>query len=251
MNRKDRTAGKKLDLNSVHLDQKSSLDPEFYEIMDAFVYGDVYQQGCIDDELRQLIALVVLTAIHEHDQLQHHVQVALHLQVSPLKIKEAIYQCAPFTGYPRVISALNVVNHALHAAGIRLPLTGQQTVPEEQRYERGKELQYPIYGDRIHEAMRLLPAEQREKIPQFLTENCFGDFYTRAGLEVKTRELLILCVLCALGGCEAQIRSHTAGNLKVGSTHEEIVSAITHCIPFVGFSRVINALNIIKEVPAP
>lgn len=251
MNRKARSDSKKWLLIEDHLDQDSALDPEFFEIMDAFMYGDVYGQGCITDELRQLIALVVLTAIREDDELHQHVQMALHLQVSPLKIKEAIYQCAPFTGYPRVISALKAVNHAMQAAGIQLPLAAQKTVLEEQRYQRGKELQYPIYGDRIHEAMRLLPAEQREKIPQFLTENCFGDFYTRAGLDVKTRELLILCVLCALGGCEAQIRSHAAGNLKVGNTREEIVSAITHCIPFVGFSRVINALNIIKEIPAP
>jgi 4-carboxymuconolactone decarboxylase len=48
-----------------------------------------------------------------------------------------------------------------------------------------------------------------------------------AGLDLQTRELLILCVLSALGRTEVQIKSHAAGNLKVGNSREILVSAIT------------------------
>lgn len=38
-----------------------------------------------------------------------------------------------------------------------------------------------------------------DTVQNFLTEMCFGDFYTRKGLDVKTRELLSLCVLATIG----------------------------------------------------
>ena len=75
-----------------------------------------------------------------------------------------------------------------------------------------------------------------------------GDFYTRAGLDLQTRELLILCVLCALGGTDLQIKSHATGNLKVGNSRDTLVSAITFCLPFIGFPRTLNAINIVKDV---
>ena len=49
-------------------------------------------------------------------------------------------------------------------------------------------------------------------IQDALSAMCFGDFYTRGALDVKTRELITLCVLAALGGCENQLRSHVQGS---------------------------------------
>ena len=48
-------------------------------------------------------------------------------------------------------------------------------------------------------------------VPRFLTELCFGDFNTRTGLDGKTRELLTVVLLAALGGAEVQVKSHVEG----------------------------------------
>lgn len=225
-------------------------DPEFAQVMHDFVNA-AYSQGTLDTRDRELIAIVVLTSIQEYDELASYTARAISNHVDPIAIKEAIYQCAPFIGYPKVVSALRVINEEFKNQGIVLPLQGQKTIAPEERYAKGKQIQFPIYGDRIKAALGTLPQEQREKIPQWLTENCFGDFYTRTGLEIRTRELLILCIFCAIGDCEPQIKSHTLGNLKVGNSKEVIASAMTQCIPFIGFSRVINALRIIKDIEAP
>jgi alkylhydroperoxidase/carboxymuconolactone decarboxylase family protein YurZ len=106
--------------------------------------------------------------------------------------------------------------------GISLPLETQKQIEEGDRFEKGLAIQFPIYGDRIKQGLSNLPEEQRESIARYLTELCFDDFYTRAGLDLQTRELLILCVLSALGGTDVQIKSHAAGNLKVGNSRETL-----------------------------
>lgn len=89
-----------------------------------------------------------------------------------------------------------------------------------------------------------------EAIPNMVTESWFGDFYTRGGLDIKTRELMIFCALATLGGTERQMASHAVGNLKVGNTKETLISAMVQCYPYIGFPRISNAINVIKEAKA-
>ncbi|MNR51396.1 Carboxymuconolactone decarboxylase family protein [compost metagenome] len=65
---------------------------------------------------------------------------------------------------------------------------------------------------------------------------------------MKTRELLTLCVLGALGGAESQVKAHVRGNLNVGNDKETMISAITHCLPYMGFPRTLNTLSCVNEV---
>lgn len=81
-----------------------------------------------------------------------------------------------------------------------------------------------------------------------MTEFGFGDFSTRGGMDPKMRELLTLVLLAALGGAELQVRSHAIGALKVGNSKEEIFAALLHAMPYMGFPRMLNALNSIKDV---
>ena len=224
------------------------LDPDFFDIMKRFMYGELFYQGSLDRRQRELIALVVLTTIQCLSEVRVHVGAALNIGVTPIEIKESLYQCAPFIGFPRVQEALKIVNEVMLSRGISLPLESQRRIEEGDRFDKGREIQFPIYRDRIKQTVSNLPEEQRESIPRYLTELCFGDLYTRAGLDLQTRELLILCVLCALGGTDLQIKSHATGNLKVGNSRDTLVSAITFCLPFIGFPRTLNAINIAKEV---
>ena len=248
-NRSERAEDKLHELFGTTQLSGEDLDPEFFDIMKRFTYGEVFYQGSLDRRQRELIALVVLTTIQCLSEVRVHVGAALNIGVTPIEIKESLYQCAPFIGFPRVQEALKIVNEVMLSRGISLPLDSQRRIEEGDRFEKGREIQFPIYGDRIKQTVSNLPEEQRESIPRYLTELCFGDLYTRAGLDLQTRELLILCVLSALGGTDLQIKSHATGNLKVGNSRETLVSAITFCLPFIGFPRTLNAINIVKEVP--
>jgi 4-carboxymuconolactone decarboxylase len=74
-------------------------------------------------------------------------------------------------------------------------------------------------------------------IQRYLSANCFGDYYTRTGVDLKTRELLTFAMLAALGGCEPQLAGHVAGNLAVGNDRQILISAVTQLLPFIGYGR--------------
>ncbi|MEX2594681.1 MAG: carboxymuconolactone decarboxylase family protein [Anditalea sp.] len=221
-------------------------DPELMNILQKFIFGEVFHTGVLDDKQREMITIVTLVTQQTLPQLKAHTFAALNIGITPIEIREAVYQCAPFIGFPKTLNALNTINEVFGEKGISLPLENQGTVLEEDRFEKGSEIQYPLNGDEIVEFMKPLPGNFKEDVPRFLTEVAFGDFYTRAGLDIKTRELLMLCVLATLGA-EFQIKAHTIGNLKAGNSKETLIAAMVQCIPYIGFPNSINAINIIKS----
>lgn len=221
-------------------------DPEMMNILQKFIFGEVFSTGTLDTKTREMITVVTLTAMQTLPQLKAHVNAALNIGVTPIELREAVYQCAPFIGFPKTLNAIATINEVYKERNIALPLESQGIVTEENRYAKGKEIQYLMYGDEIKEAMKDLPGEMGTDVARFLTEMCFGDFYTRTGLDVKTRELLILCALTALGA-EKQIHSHVIGNIKVGNSKETLVAAMIQCLPYIGFPYALNAISIIKQ----
>jgi 4-carboxymuconolactone decarboxylase len=85
-------------------------------------------------------------------------------------------------------------------------------------------------------------------IQRMLSANCFGDHYTRTGIDIPTRELLTLAVLIALGGCDPQVKGHVAANINVGNDRPKILAVLTQLLPFVGYPRTLNALRALDEV---
>ena len=131
--------------------------------------------------------------------------------------------------------------------GIAMPLESGRTVTEESRLADGIAVQKSIFGEHI-DAMRANAPQNRKNIQDYLSGYCFGDFYTRGFLSVPEREMLTFAVLCAQGGCEPQLKSHVKGNAGVGNTKEDLLAALTVCIPYIGFPRTLNALGCINEM---
>src|SRR5918995_6367604 len=103
-------------------------DPELMEILRRFIFGDVFDTGVLDDQTRELITVTVLACLQTLPQLQAHTAAALNVGVQPIQIREAIYQLAPFIGFPRTLNAIATVNEVFRDAGIELPLPAQGTV---------------------------------------------------------------------------------------------------------------------------
>jgi alkylhydroperoxidase/carboxymuconolactone decarboxylase family protein YurZ len=87
-------------------------------------------------------------------------------------------------------------------------------------------------------------------IQRYLSAHCFGDHYTRTGVDVPTRELLTFSMLVSLGGCEAQVEGHVAANLNVGNDRARLIDVLTQLLPFIGYPRTLNALRVVDEVAA-
>lgn len=221
-------------------------DPELMEILQEFIFGEVFYTGELDDKTRELITVVSLATIQTLPQLKSHIHAALNVGNEPLAVREAIYLCAPFIGFPRTLNAVAVFNEVAHERGIPLPLKNQGTVTDETRYQKGLEIQLPLYGDEVKTAMQPLPAPYNQKVPYILSSFAFGDFYTRPALSVAQKELLVLVVLAA-SGAEKQLNAHIVGNLKAGNSKETLLAAMVQTMPYIGMPNALTAINLIKN----
>jgi 4-carboxymuconolactone decarboxylase len=222
-------------------------DPDLQDILNRFIFGEVFYQGNLDDKMRELITLVVLATIQTLPQLNAHIGAALNVGVTPVEVKEAVCQCAPYIGFPKTLNAIQEVNEVFKAKNIALPVESQKTTEEGTRFEKGLAVQVEVFGDVIARLRENAPPNQVH-IQDYLSAFCFGDFYTRDGLDLKTRELLTLCIISALGGAESQLKAHVQGNKKVGNSKDTLIAVITHCLPYIGFPRTLNALACINEI---
>ena len=248
MDRIERTAQKVEELFRMPAAGEEGTDPEFMQILQRYIFGDLCYTGSLDNRMRELVTITILTVIQALPQLKAHLGACLNVGCTPVELREAIYQCAPFIGFPRTLNAIGVLNEVLSAQGTALPLPKQGTVSDETRYEKGLAVQAPVYGDAIKDRYTWLPKPFDKAVPRFLTEHCFGDFSTRSGLDGKTRELLTVIILAALGGAETQVSSHVDGALKTGSTREEVVCALVHASAYMGIPRLLNTLNACKDL---
>ncbi len=223
-------------------------DPELLTILRGFIFGDVFDTGVLDDPTRELITVTVLACLQALPQLTSHTRAALHVGVQPVEIREAIYQLAPFVGFPLTLNAVATVNEVFRAAGVDLPLPSQGTVSQAERYPKGLAQQAPLYGDEIKEDMADLPEPFNEALPRFLTEFCFGDFYTRGGLTLAQRELFVLCALATIGDTAAQLGPHGRACIQVGNSKTVVVAALVHCFPYIGFPRAVAAIRAVKDL---
>ena len=226
---------------------KEGTDTEMMAILQKYIFGEVFTVGELDIKTREMITVTSLAVQQTLPQLKAHLNGALNAGATPIELREAIYQLAPFIGFPKTLNAITVMNEVFKERGISLPLKSTETVKEEERYQRGFEIQNPLYADEIEKALEGLPDDMGDDVSRFLTEVCFGDFYTREGLDIKTRELLFISALVTTGNT-VTLKSHIKGNLKAGNSKETVAAAIVQCLPYVGFPNTIAALKTLKEV---
>ena len=224
----------------------SPTDPEFMEILQRNIFGEVFFTGNLSQKDRELITVVALSTMQTLPQLKAHINAALNVGNSPLEIREAIYQCAPFIGFPRTLNAIGVFNEVAKERGIKLPIENASTTTDENRLEKGLAIQNKLYGDEVKHAMSTLPNEYQKVVPDTLTTFCFSDFYTRNGLSIKQRELLSLIVLTTLGA-EKQLSAHVVGALKAGNDKETLLAAMVQAIPYIGLANAMTTINLIKD----
>ena len=116
--------------------------------------------------------------------------------------------------------------------------------------EKGAAVMRQIVGDELVDKLLAIAPADQVHLQHYLAGNCFGDHYTRTGIDVPTRELLTFSMLVALGGCDPQVRGHVAANLHVGNDRALLIEVVTQLLPFIGYPRTLNGLQAINEVTA-
>lgn len=87
-------------------------------------------------------------------------------------------------------------------------------------------MQKEFFGDVIDTMYQNTP-KLLIHIQHFLSANCFGDTYTRNGLNLAEREFLAFVILAVQGGCKPQLKSHIQANYVVGNSKKMLLEAVT------------------------
>ena len=218
-------------------------DPEFAERFEHFAFEEVvHEKGqTLDEVTRHMAVLAALLGCQGVDAFRLEVPRALDAGVTSVMVKEIVYQAVDYLGIGRVLPFLDAVNDILTDRGISLPLKGQATTTMEDRLEKGAQAQADIFGSHMKEAWKT------GHINRWLASNCFGDYYTRKGLDLKQREMITFCFLSAQGGCEPQLTAHAKGNMNLGNDKEFLTKVVSQCLPYIGYPRSLNAINCINK----
>ncbi|MCI8607685.1 MAG: carboxymuconolactone decarboxylase [Hungatella sp.] len=218
-------------------------DPEFMERVSHFAYDEVVNepgQG-LDAPTRYLAILAALIGCQGADMYRETLPAALDAGLTPVAVKEMVYQSVDYLGMGRMWPFLKITNEVMTERGISLPLESQAVTTMEDRLEKGAKAQAEIFGDHMKEAWKA------GHINRWLAANCFGDYYTRTGLTLAQREMITFCFLAAQGGCEPQLTSHAKGNMNLGNDREFLVKVVSQCLPYIGYPRSLNAVACINK----
>jgi 4-carboxymuconolactone decarboxylase len=231
-----------------HVATAAVTDPELIEIFDNFAFDEVLRHGSLDIRTRLMVQLAAIIACQAVREYRAMLGAALNVGVTPVEAKEILYQAVPYLGIARVFDFIQATNEVLTERGIKLPLPGQSTTTPESRAEKGLAVQKRIIGSDVVEKLCASAPADEQHIQRYLSANCFGDHYTRTGIDVPTRELLTFSMLVALGGCEPQVRGYVAANLHVGNDRARLIDVLTQLLPFIGYPRMLNGLRVVDEV---
>ena len=218
-------------------------DPEFMERFAHFAFDEVVNEEGqqLEPATRYLAILSALMGCQGLDAFKSLIPQALEAGLTPVMIKEAVYQAVDYMGMGRVIPFLDGVNQVFKEQGIALPLEGQATTTLEDRLEKGSQAQVDIFGEGMRDFWK------GGHINRWLAANCFGDYYTRTGLDLKQREMITFCFLAAQGGCEPQLTSHASGNMRLGNDKAFLIRVISQCLPYIGYPRSLNAVTCVNK----
>ena len=232
-----------------YLRSLETTDPDFSELFSRFAGDEVIHEPgkTLDECTRYMAVLAAVLGCQGRELFREILPQALDAGVTPVEVKEIVYQATAYLGIGRSYPFLNITNEVLEAHGVNLPLPGQAATTPEDRVQKGEDKQVELFGDSYRGAASRGPEESRH-INRWLAGNCFGDYYTRKGLDNRQREMITFCFIAAQGGCEPQLAGHTAGNLGVGNDKQFLINVISQCMPYIGYPRTLNALRVINEV---
>ncbi|WP_312270753.1 carboxymuconolactone decarboxylase family protein [Pseudomonas sp.] len=115
------------------------------------------------------------------------------------------------------------------------------------RYERGLERLKEIDGE-VGERVVASLADIAPDFARYLIEFPFGDIYSRPGLDLKSREIVVVAALTAMGNAAPQLKVHIQGALNVGVSREEVIETIMQMAVYAGFPAALNGLFAAREV---
>jgi len=116
-----------------------------------------------------------------------------------------------------------------------------------EKYEKGMSVRREVLGDEYVDKAINAATEFTKPLQDLVTENCWGEIWTRDAIPKKTRSLVTIATLAALKA-PAELKLHVRGALRNGCTVEEIQEVLLQATVYCGVPAGIDAFRAAKEV---
>ena len=152
--------------------------------------------------------------------LESAIHNGLEAELTVSQIKEALSQLYAYTGFPRSLNALGVLQRVIRdrqAKGVKV-LMGEDANPLSDDYDALKE------GTRVQTQLvgKAFEYEFAPATDYYLKAHLFGDIFARDNLTYADRELVTVSALSGLEGVEPQLKAHIAGARNMGVSEEQL-----------------------------
>jgi 4-carboxymuconolactone decarboxylase len=191
---------------------------------DHVLYHEVWNRPAVDKRTRSLITVAALVAAGHPAQLRSHLRRARQNGVAPSELLEVLNQCAFYSGWPRVMTALPVLTETLGPAEMADAATGQR--PATCR-DDGDAVSTDLSRDR--EA----PATFGMVVDAYADAVVEQDLWRRGELRPPDRALVTLAALLAVGRLDELVPVVRRG-LQAGLSKGEVAEALGHLAFYVG-----------------
>lgn len=237
----------------------AALAPDLSRLTVEFAHGEIWNRTGLSLKSRELATLAMVIAVGNHDSsVQYHVEGAARAGATETEIKELLLQMTVYAGYPKALSAIATAQKVFTELAQKgtppaTPLpnfdTQRQAESNEVRYRRGVNALNQI-SKASGEAVVKSFDDIAPDLGRYILEFSYGDVFSRPNLDLKTRELATVSALTALSttASELPLKVHINGSLNVGAKRQEIIEAIMHMLPYVGFVKVQQAMTLAGEV---
>lgn len=231
----------KEDAQRAHANLLEKTDPEALERINHFAFDEVQKDIDLPERTKMLSTLAYLMGCQGLTEYKLMLPVALDNGVSPVEAKEVLYQALDYLGLGRVMPFFIATNKIMTTRGVKMPLAGQATTTMDNRLAKGEETQMRLFGPQMK------GFSKKGTVNKWLVDNCFGDYYTRKGLDDKDREMITFCYIAAQGGYEPQLLAHVKANMGLGNDKDFLTKVALQNEPFVGYPRTLNAITVINQ----
>jgi 4-carboxymuconolactone decarboxylase len=121
---------------------------------------------------------------------------------------------------------------------------------QEELRAKGRAVMSQLWGERAGKGGGPPGAQIAPEFFDLVTQFCFGGFWSRPGLDVRSRSLVTVAQLAALGRTE-ELKAHLHGALHLGIRREELVEVLRHTSQYAGIPAAVSALNAAAEILKP
>lgn len=121
---------------------------------------------------------------------------------------------------------------------------------QDEQYDEGLATRREVMGDAFVDRALAGTTPFTQPIQDHISRAAWGDVWQRPGLDRKTRSLVTVAMLTALGK-QHELKGHVRGALNNGATVQEIQEVLLHAAIYCGIPTSVEAFRTAAEVVEP